>query len=181
MSNIDATAYDAFGRILAEGGEQAYAVGLARGYPGDRLSTIMTRRFGDDYSSSSDLLGGFAAGMLLAANRVNNSSENGGSISLSDVPNNPFLDEATSGGNIFRWSADVEFEGGSTPVTVYGYSGTNDIESLINEAIQGGMGIADQYRSKFGLSPDASINPTKVTFLTLESTLPNGSTTNNGP
>lgn len=178
MSYVDATAYDAFGRILAAGGEQTYALGLARGYPGDRLSLIMTRKFGDDYSQSSGLLGGFAAGMLLAASRVNAGAEGGGTLSLSDVPNNPFNDETESGGNLFRWSADVEFEGGSTPVTVYGFSSTSDIERLLNEAIEGGMGIADQYRGKFGLSPDDSITPTKVTFLTMESTIPNGSTTN---
>jgi hypothetical protein len=178
MSTLDATAYDSFGRILAAGGEQTYALGLARGYPGDRLSAIMLRRFGNDYTSSSGLLGWFVEGMLLGANRVNAGRADGGSISLQDVPNNPFIDETETGGNLFRWSADVEFEGGRTPVTVYGYSSSTDIERLVNEAVEGGMGIADQYRGKFGLSPDDSITPTKVTFLTMESTIPNGSTTN---
>jgi hypothetical protein len=178
MSSTDWTAYDSFGRILANGGEQGYAIGVARGYDQGRLDTIMTRRFGDDYGNAGDLLGVYAAGMLLAANRVNNPQELPESLALQDMPNNPFLDSQESGGNIFRWSADVEFEGGSTPVTVYGYSGSADIQQMIDEAIAGGIGIADQYRGKFGLSPDDSINPTSVTFLTLESVIPNGSTSN---
>jgi hypothetical protein len=138
----------------------------------------MLRRYGDDFSDSGGLLDGFIAGMLLSANRINEEQGSGGSLPLSEIPNNPFIDEEQTGGNLFRWTADVEFEGGSTPVTVYGYSSSTDMETLIDDAIQGGIGIADQYRGKFGLDPNAPITPTKVVFLTMESTIANGTTTN---
>jgi hypothetical protein len=178
MSSIDQNALASFGRMVSSGGDQTFALGMARGYSRDRIDTIMNRRFGNDYASGGGLLRGFAGGMRIAASDANALAETGGSLDLSRIPNDPYMDPDETGGNLFKWSADVTFEGASSAVTVYGESASGNIEDLLAAAITGGMGIADQYRGKFGLGPDDTINPLTVTILTLKSIISNGSTTN---
>jgi len=178
MSNIDATAYDSFGRILAEGGDQSYGLALARGYSSDRISSIMMRKFGDDYNSGGGLLGFFAARMVLAGNRATEAYSNGESITLQDMPNNPFTSDDEHGGNLFRYSADVYFEGGSNAITVYGWSSNFDMQGLFDDAMERGIDIGKRYPGKFGLSEGERPTVADVRILTMRSSIPNGSTEN---
>jgi hypothetical protein len=175
---MDATAYDAFGRILSYGGEQTYAAAIARGYSESRASVIMIRKFGDDFVSAKPLLAEYVDRMITAADGVTAARDSGGTFSLSDVPNNPFLSEDDSGGQLFRWAADVDVFGGSSPVTVYGWSSSNDIDRLISEAIDRAIGIVDQYRQKFGLDENQAVVELTTKLLFMQSAIPNGSTSN---
>jgi hypothetical protein len=165
MTNLDPTAYDSFGRILASGGEQAYAMGLAKGYPTDRLNAIMLRRFGDDFTNSGDLLGAYAAQMLDAADKINTAYESGAGISAGEIPNNPFMSEDESGGALYKWSADVTFEGAKYPINVRGESYGYDPEQLFADAETLARGIGEQYPGKFGLTEGQELIPLEINIL----------------
>lgn len=168
MSSIDPTAYDALGRILSSGGEMSLALAMARGYSDERISGIMFRKFGDDYTAAGGALTGFAAGMIAAGELANERAEMGGSLSLDEIPLNGHLQDEEMGGARFKWSADVYFEGASSAVTVYGYSSSEDPLDMYEDAVGQGDKIVDKYRSKFGLGEGETLTPLAVRVMTME-------------
>lgn len=168
MSSIDPTAYDSLGRIMSSGGEMTLALAMSRGYPTSQIDLIMGRKFADDYTNSGGLLAAFAIGMIAAGERANEIQRGGGTIDIAEIPVNGFLPDEEMGGTRFKWTADVTFEGASSAVTVYGYSASADIQDLLNDALEGGIGIVDNYRSKFGLSEDDTVTPLSVQFTAIE-------------
>jgi len=168
MSSIDPTAYDALGRILSSGGEMSLALAMARGYSDSAIGAMMLRKFGGDYTAASGSLGGFALDMIAAGELANQRQSSGGQIDASEVPINGFLPDEEMGGTRFKWAADVTFEGASSAVTVYGYSVSGDIAEMVEEALAGGIGIVDNYRTRFGLAEDENINWLTIQFLAME-------------
>jgi hypothetical protein len=116
--------------------------------------------------------------MLYAAGKANDTIENGGSMNMTDIPNNPMFDEEKSGGNLFRWSADVSVEGGTNPITVYGFSNSLDQVGMFDEAAEKGRKALGESPRAVGLDPNSKVIVTKIEILTFESVIPNGSTTN---
>lgn len=168
----------AFKNILAKGGEMGYAMGKKLGYPGPRLEKIMDRKWGEDFGHSKGDLDNFAAGMLQAGSLANDAIYKGGQFGLRDLPNNPFFDEQESGGNLFRWSADVTLPGSGKSITVYGFSSSTDPADLFAIASALALDIAEEYPGRFGLSEDNAIRTGKVTFNAFESVINNGTTAN---
>jgi hypothetical protein len=128
----------------------------------------MSRRFGTDYDSAGSTVAGFAAAMLAIGGSANRSRETGESLDPSQVPVNPFLDEQEMAGSRYKWAADVTFEGTNAAVTVYFYTLDLDVQKAIDEAIAGGSDIVDNYRTKFGLSEIADLNPLSVEFISIQ-------------
>jgi len=167
MTN-DPHAYDALGRILANGGEQSYALAVARGYSPNRIDNLMSRRFGADYQTAGSGVAGFALAMLAVGGAANRSQNDGSVIDPSQVPINGFLNDEEMAGSRYKWAADVNFEGTNSAVTVYFYTTDLDIQNAINEAISGGSDIVDNYRQKFGLSEIADLTPLDVQFISIQ-------------
>jgi hypothetical protein len=165
----DSHAFDGLGRIFATGGEQSFALAVARGYSPSRIDSIMERRYGDDYRSAGGTLAAFAAGMLLAGNRANQAMETGEELDGSIIPRNEFLPDDEMGGSRYKWAADVTFEGANAAVTVYFYTAGLDINSALDDAISGGSDIVDNYRQKFGISEIADLTPLSVEFISIQS------------
>lgn len=161
-------AFDSFGRIMASGGEQSAALAISRGYSPTRIDGIMSRRFGDDYSSGGGTVLAFAAGMLAAGRLANAAAETGETIAAADVPINGFLPDDELAGSRYKWAADVFFEGANAAVTTYFYTTDLDVQNAINEAIDSGSGIVDNYRQKFGIGIDDDLTPLSVEFISIQ-------------
>lgn len=159
--------YDYLGRILEEGGERAIALAVARGWSGDKINNLIKRKFPGLSDDDATKLTDFGRSMVDSAANVELGGESTylGNI---EMPINPFMQQSESDGGRFRWIGEVQFEGATTGILVYGtspdYPNSDDLYDMIVDA---GMGIAEQYPGKFGLESTEDLFPQTVRIVAI--------------
>lgn len=160
--------YNQLGQILSTGGEQSVALAMDRGWSGQRIVAMLGRRYGNVSASIYNSVRSVADDILRAGESAFE-SQSGSPIPGSQIPVVSELFGDENEGQRTRYTAEVEFEGGTEKVLVYGsFPDIPSPEELEEDAINRANEIADQYRKKFGLSDDAEIVPVSVRVVLLE-------------
>lgn len=150
--------YDGLGRILAQGGDQAIALGLFQGRSDSDMQSLRERRFSDLSDTEFGTLAAFAASASAIGDEIDGFDWDQ-PIPLGRIPVNSALGGDEPDGKRTRWIGEVEFEGGTKKVLVYGwFPGIPTPQELFDAIEEGGRDIGERYPGKFGLSEDDEVN-----------------------
>lgn len=157
--------YDSFGRILTQGGEQSLAMGYYQGMSDSDLSAMRERRFASLSDDEFAVLSAYAyAG--LSAGRASQMTPPDDQIPSDKIPVNSALGGDDAEGERTRWIGEVEFEGGTKKVLVYGwFPGIPTNQELIDAIEEGGRDIGERYPGNFGLSDDEPLEVASITVV----------------
>jgi len=160
--------YNQLGQILATGGEQSVALAMDRGWGSTRIVSMLARRYGPIASDTYESVRGIADSILRAGEGAFDVDITG-RIPAERIPVVPELFGDDNEGQRTRYTAEVEFEGATNSVLVYGsFANIPTADELEEDAANRAGAIADQYRGKFGLADDAEIIPANIRIVLLE-------------